>query len=240
MEYLFEGAISVKAVLQAGKRQVTRILIDEKKRDRDTSFLLHLAKEKGIVAERVAREEIDALASGSTHGGVLCYASERTYETLDEFRGKNFLAILEGVEDPFNYGYCLRSLKAFGCEGILVNERNWYESAGVIAKSSAGASEFLNVYVTHDMAETLSELKKEYQVVAANRRNAVSLFDADFSKPLILAIGGEKRGLSRAVEDSADLNVYIPYDSDFRNALNASSAASVFAYEVCKAKRSKQ
>lgn len=239
MEYVFEGSISVKAVLLSGKREVFSVWIDEAKHDKDTSFLIAKAKEKGVEVKRVAREEIDNIAQGKTHGGVICVAGERTYESVEEVKGKQFLAILEGIEDPFNFGYCLRSLKAFGCEGILVNERNWYESAGVIAKSSAGASEYLSVVVVSDMAEVLKELKKEYKIVAANRRDAISLYEADFSSPVILAIGGEKRGLSRVVENAADQNVYIPYDSDFRNALNASSATSVFAYEIARAKRRK-
>ena len=236
MEYIFEGAISTKAVLQNGKREVREVIIDKNKNDRDLSFIIRLAREKDIPVLEKERSEIDALAQGKTHGGILCIAKERIFSKAEELKGRSFLAILEGIEDPFNFGYCLRSLKAFGCEGILVSPRNWYSSASVIAKSSAGASEYLDVAEVEDWKSTLEELKKEYMVVCANRRNAISLYEADLRKPLILAIGGEKRGLSRAVEDASDRNVYIPYGSEFRNALNASSAASVFAYEIMRQK----
>ena len=236
MDHLFEGAISTKAVLQSGKRKVSRVLIDKEKSSRDISFILTLAREKEVEIERVKREEIDALTEGNTHGGIICYAEERSYSSLEDFKGRSFLALLEGIEDPFNFGYCLRSLKAFGCEGILVSERNWYSAAGAIARSSAGASEWLDVVQVSDWNQALKELRKEYKVVSANRRNAIPLVEADLKEPLIIAIGGEKRGLSRAVEENTDVNVYIPYAGDFRNALNASAAAAVFGYEVMRQK----
>ena len=232
MEFLFEGAISVKACILAGKRKVTRVLVDKNKYDRNLSFIIHQAENRQIPVEKVTREEIDALASGSTHGGIICYAQERTYADASELKGRRFLAILEGIEDPFNFGYCLRSLMAAGCEGVLVNQRNWYESAGVIAKSSAGASEYLDVCPVIDWTDTLQMLKSDYVILAAQRKDAISLYEADLTRPCILAIGGEKRGLSNAVNNMADQNVFIPYAGDFRNALNASSAVSVMAFEI--------
>lgn len=239
MEFLFEGAISVKACILSGKRKVNRVLVDKDKYDRNLSFILRQAENRGIQVQKVSRSEIDALASGSTHGGIVCYAEEREYVQPEDLKGRKFLAILEGIEDPFNFGYCLRSLMAAGCEGVLVNQRNWFESAGVIAKSSAGASEYMDVCPVEDWTAALSTLKEEYVILAAQRKDAIDLYDADLRRPLILAIGGEKRGLSNAVNNMADQNIFIPYANDFRNALNASSAVSVMAFEILRQNRGK-
>ena len=88
------------------------------------------------------REEIDELAKGKTHGGMIAFCGERSYQKLSDCiqNDECFLCILEGIEDPFNFGHVLRSLYAAGCNGVIIPPRNWTTAAGVVAKSSAGAS----------------------------------------------------------------------------------------------------
>lgn len=232
--YLFEGALSVKAVLLANKRVVEQVVIDDKKQDKDTAFIIKVAKAKGIDVKRANRDAIDELCSGKTHGGVICYADERINDSLDKLKDGNFLCLLEGIEDPFNFGYCLRSLYASGCEGVIVGERNWLDSATTVTKSSSGASENLPIYVSKDLNETLNSLKPRFSILCATRSNALSIYDDLGDQPILLAIGGERRGLSKIVLDHSTRNVYIPYGSDFRNSLNACSAVSVLAFEIMR------
>ncbi len=234
MTYLLEGNISVKAALSAGRRNVLRVFCDEKKNDRDTLYILHLAEKMHVPVEMTDRETIDAMASGKSHGGLVCEAEERAFQSWEDLRNKDFLCLLEGIEDPFNFAYCLRSLYAAGCQGILVPERNWYTAAAEILRSSAGAAEYLDVVQSADLSSVIRNLKGEYRVIAAERKDAVSLYDADLTQPLILCIGGEKRGLSKSVMQLTDMNVYIPYSGQFRNALNASGATSVCAFEILR------
>ena len=234
MMYLFEGALSVKAVLLANKRVIEQVIIDEKKHDKDTAFIIKIAQAKGVVVKRAKREMIDELCSGKTHGGVICYADERRNDSLDKLKEGNFLCLLEGIEDPFNFGYCLRSLYASGCDGVIVGERNWLNSATTITKSSGGASEHLPIYVTKDLNETLNSLKPRFAILCATRSQALSIYDDLGDQPILLAVGGERRGLSKIVLDHCTRNVYIPYDSDFRNSLNACSAVSVLAFEIMR------
>ena len=71
--YVLEGNISVKAAVLGGVRPVYEILVDEQKKDRDTTWILYRAKERGIPIRRCPRSMIDALAQGHTHGGLLCF-----------------------------------------------------------------------------------------------------------------------------------------------------------------------
>ena len=143
---ILEGSLSVKAALQNGRRKVHRLLIDEKKKDRDTGYILFLAKEMNIPVERCKREDLDAMAVGKTHGGVLAETGSRIYQDLSEcLNSENpFVVFLEGIEDPFNLGYIARTLAAVGCSGVVMPERDFSYSESVILKSSAGASERIN------------------------------------------------------------------------------------------------
>ena len=158
---------------------------------------------------------------------------------IDCFQDKNpFLAILEGIEDPFNFAYALRTLYAAGCSGVLLNERNWAHQDGLIAKSSAGASEYIRLIDCKDMENTLEICKeKGCTLYCAMRKDAIEMYDADYTKPFILAIGGEKRGLSKIVLNQSDQNIMIPYANDFKNALNASSAVAAVAFEVVRQRK---
>lgn len=234
MEHFVEGVLSVKAVVEANKRDVYKVLISQKKHSKNIAYLIHLCKSKNI--EVVFCEDSDLeVYSESGHGGVLALVSNRRYDDLEDMlkAKKPFIAVLEGIEDPFNFGYCLRSLYAAGCDGVIVPGRNWSDVSNVVTKSSAGASEFINLYASDDIVEVVKDLQsKGLKMYAANRKDAKSLYQTEFEDAIILAIGGEKRGLSSKLQALTDNNIYIPYANDFRNAINGSSACAILSFEI--------
>lgn len=80
--------------------------------------------------------------------------------------------------------------------------------------------------------------EKGYRAVAAEIRDSVDLYEADFARPLLLVIGGEKRGISRAVLAECDLRVRIGYHGDFRGSLSSAASAAVLAFEVMRQNKS--
>ncbi len=236
---IVEGSLSVKAVLLAKNREVVEILVDEKKMDKDTNFILAKAYEANVKVTKVNREVIDAQATGKTHGGILAKVNSRNYQKIEDcFDEDAFICILEGVEDPFNLGYALRTLYSAGCTGVLLANRDWSYSESTILKSSAGASEYIKICLSDDLAADIKLFKKQgYSCFAAMRKDAVSYFDVDYTGPCVLAIGGEMRGLSKNVLAEIEQNIYIPYANDFRNALNASSAVAAISFEIVRQRR---
>ena len=225
---ILEGNVSVKAAILGGKRKVTKLYADAQKHDKDTSWIIHRAAERDIPVERVSRDFIDSLASGRTHGGLIAVLNKKN----------PFLMMVEGVEDPFNLGYIIRSLYSSGCDGLFLDERDWSKAESVILKSSAGAFEYLDIVLCADPSLEIRKMKqKGIRTYAAMRKDAIECFDADLSRPLFIAVGGEMRGLSAGVRKEIETNIFIPYANDFRNALNASGACSVLAFEVMRQNR---
>ena len=186
------------------------------------------------------RKEINAMAAGRTHGGLVAEASPRIYQELSEcMHGKTpFLVLLEGVEDPFNLGYIIRTLYSAGCDGLILPRHDWTSAESTIAKSSAGAFEYMNIVMSDDLPKLVKDIKKQgIKTYAAMRKDAITYLEADYRQPCLLAIGGEMRGLSSAVRNEIERNIYIPYANDFRNALNAASAAAVLSFEVYRQRR---
>ena len=89
--YLFEGNISVKAAVMGGMREVSEIIVDEAKKDRDTQWILHRAAERGIPIVTASRAHIDSLASGHTHGGLLARCGARRFQQLKEIDRRGLL-----------------------------------------------------------------------------------------------------------------------------------------------------
>ena len=232
---ILEGAISVKAALEADKRDIFELFYDQRKLDRNRNYILNLSKSKGIPLTEVSSEEIGRLAGGTSHGGLLARVGERRYDSLESLTEQKapFLALLEGIEDPYNFGGALRSLYAAGVNGVLVPERNWCSAAGVVTKASAGASEKMAVAAISDWEEALTKVKQRgIRILCAERKNAISLYESDLRGPILLVFGGEMRGISAQIMKHGDQNIFLPYGSDFRNALSANSAAAVFAFEA--------
>ena len=241
---IFEGMPSISAVIKAiesdaSDRKILHVYVDNTKvtsKRREISFLNAKSRTLGFDVNFVNSELIDHLSIGNTHGGIIAECTSRTIMPLsiDCVKPDGVYFMLEGIEDPYNFGNSLRSIYAFGADGIIVGERNWFGVAGTLARSSAGASELLNTYMA-DPAHAVNLFKDVgYRVICAGIRDSVSLFDADLSKPLFVILGGEKRGISRNVLDLADNIVRIDYGIDFNGSLSASSSAAVFAYEIFK------
>lgn len=246
----FEGMTSIRAIF-AGRadeksnndRRILRLYYAkdaEERLSKELRWLSHRAEEDGFPILPVSTEEIDALSVGNTHGGLIAECTARTIPSLSDapaLPDRGFYALLEGIEDPYNFGYALRSLYATGVDGVILPERNWMSAAGVVARSSAGASELLPVYTANAIAAADIFKAQGYRVVCADLRTDILLPDAPLRLPLLLIVGGEKRGISRALLDKCDFAVKIPYARDFSASLSAASAATMLAYEIMRQNR---
>lgn len=241
---ILEGMTSLRALLAAREegvndRPILRVLYNaerEKKIAKELGYLRAIGKRDGFPVLPVSAEDVDRLALGTSHGGILAECGERTIPHLTDAQDKivpnGFYVMLQGIEDPYNFGYALRSLYACGADGIILDERNWLSAAGVVARASAGASERFSAYIADplDAADIFHECG--YRIVCADERTDVVLHRANLKKPILLIVGGERRGISRTLVDKADLLVKIAYGRPFAASLSAASASTILGYEI--------
>ena len=244
---LMEGMSSISAVIKAIEaghtdRRILSVFIDSAKKSskrREISFLSRKSKELGFTIEFCDEATIAEFTIGNSHGGIIAFCSERNIPALTKsaIKPNGVYYLLEGVEDPYNFGYAVRSIYAAGGDGIILTPRNWMGVAGVVARSSAGSSELIDMFVSEP--EEAANIFKElgYKVICAGIRDSVSIFDADLSYPLFVVLGGEKRGISRALLDKADEIVRIDYGNDFNGSLSTAAASAVFAFEIYRSNR---
>ncbi len=239
---IFEGMVSVRAVFDGLDRKVTgrkliRLLFAES-HVRGNGKLLGFLKARSFIygysLDVVSDSEIDELALGTSHGGVLLLTEKRSFDSEIASVENGFYVLLDGIEDPYNLGYAIRSAYAAGADGIILPKRNAMQSAGVVCRSSAGASEQMPIYCG-DTAYMVSSLQSQgYRLVCADMDAPAPAHLSDLKKPIILAVGGEKRGFDKKLLALSDLTVRLDYGRDFPMALSAASAAAILSFEVTK------
>ena len=242
---VFEGMTSIRAIINSSNegindRQIKKILFDKErllKIHKEIGYLRAISEDKKFEIVPSTKEELDNITLGSSHGGIVAITGDRTLPSFDEsveLESNGFYAMIQGIEDPYNFGYSLRSLYATGCTGIILPERNWMSAAGVVARSSAGASEMFKIYKADPLEAAKIFKARGYKIVCADERTDNVLGNCELKTPLLLIVGGEKRGISRALVDNADILVKINYAREFNASLSAASATTMFANEIMR------
>ena len=237
---ILEGAISVRAAIEARSRKVRVVYLARKPQlDRRALELQRMAEAVGAKVELIDRESIDEMAGGSTHGGVAAEVGPRRFVSLDDLLPdgpRPFIVMLDGIEDPYRLGHALRALYAAGVDGVVMRPRDWTSATATIVRSSAGASERMPTA----LAETPQEAAEFFRArgltvcTTAKRQDAVPIHEADLSGPLFMLIGGEKRGIQRSFVEQADLLIAVPYGREFEQSLGTVAATAVIAFEVMR------
>jgi len=151
-----------------------------------------------------------------------------------------FLLILEGLEDPRNFGAILRTAEAVGVDGVIIPKKRSVGITDVVKKTSTGAVDLLQVSRVPNIRQTITSLKKEGYWIVGLEADTDDFYDVvDYKLPLVAIIGSEGNGLSRLTKESCDFLVKIPMFGKI-SSLNASVAAGIFMYEVVRQRSQKQ
>ena len=242
---VFEGMTSIRAILRGidagvNDRRIVKVLFDKekiKKISKDVGYLKAVSEKYGYSVIETDGRELEKLTLGNSHGGLVALTESRTLPYLTDTSPiikDGFYVMIEGIEDPYNFGYSLRSLYAMGCFGIILTERNWMSAAGVVARSSAGASEMFTIYRSSPVECVRTFKNKGYKILCADENTDNILGKCELKTPILLIVGGEKRGISKAVIECADMLVKIDYAREFRASLSAASATTMFAFEIAR------
>lgn len=242
---VFEGMTSIRAIIKSNElgisdRRITKILYDEEKIakiGKTIGYLTAVSKELGFSIEKTSANFLEEITLGTSHGGIVAITGPRTIPKLSDktpLGNCGFFCMIQGIEDPYNFGYSLRSLYACGCNGIILPERNWMSAAGVVARSSAGASELFPVFSAAPEYAVNYFKTRGFRIVCAHEKTENTLGKTVLPLPLLLVVGGEKRGISKSIIDIADTLVKIDYAQSFNASLSAASATTMFAYEIMR------
>jgi 23S rRNA (guanosine2251-2'-O)-methyltransferase len=220
-----------------------RVEMDDRVRE-----AMKIATNRNIPILEVMRPELDRLSGpDAVHQGLALKVPPYEYayasELLDQIIGRGqtpLLVALDGVTDPRNLGAIVRSVAAFGGQGVIVPQRRSVGMTASAWKTSAGAASRIPVAMASNLTQTLKELKSRgVFVLGLDGGGTVQLPGLELAtQPLVLVVGSEGKGLSRLVTETCDAIVSIPIQASTES-LNAGIAVSVALYEVSKLRAAK-
>lgn len=241
------GVQPVLEALRAGTRPVERLTLAEGAHESRLREILEIARYADIPVRRVPRADLQRLAAGANHQGVVATIAAAHYTHADELLdalsarvGTNdppLAVVLDGVEDPRNLGAVLRTTECAGAHGVFVPERRASGLTETVAKAAAGALEYVPVARVANVARLLEELKGRGVWTVGTAADAEKDYtEWDWTQPSALLLGGEGEGLRRLVRERCDVLVRIPLLGRIES-LNVSVAAGIVLYEAVRQRR---
>lgn len=243
---LIYGLSPVLEALRARRRPIQKIILASGVQPARLHELVNLARQSRVAIERRERRALDEMAQGANHQGVIALLSgaatpekkkggyTNAEDILASLGDKPLLVLLDNIEDPHNLGAILRTCEGAGVDGIFIPEHRAAGLNETVAKTSAGAVEYVRVARVTNLVPLIAELKERgIWVVGVEGGTASSYTSFDLNVPLALVMGSEGHGLRRLVKENCDALLSIPMHGQI-NSLNVSVATGVVLFEVLR------
>lgn len=230
------------AIMEALKsdRTIDKLMLQKGASEGSIIKIIKLAKEKGVIIQEVEKQKLDEITGMQKHQGVVAYVAMQNYfeieDILEEAKQKGeepFILILENIQDPHNLGAIIRTAHNAGVHGTIIPKRRSVGLTAVVAKSSAGAIEYMKIARVSNIAQTIKKLQQNGLWVVCADMDGENMYHKDLKGPLAVVIGSEGEGISLLTKERSDFVVSIPMYGKVTS-LNASVAASLLVYEVVR------
>ncbi len=232
LETLRSGRRIHKVFLSASRREKTAGIEDEFRRS-------------GITVQKVDLQFFDSRFHKG-HQGIAAVVEPRTYTDLDDLleipaakKEQALFLLLDGIEDPRNFGAILRVADAGGVHGVVIQSHRSASLSPEAVKASAGASEYVPVSMVPNIKHAMREMKEAgITIVGAEADGDEAVWNMDLTAPVALVVGSEAEGMRRTVKEHCDHIIRLPMQGKV-NSLNASVATGVIIFEIMRQRTSK-
>lgn len=234
------GRRSVLEALRAG-RPLRKVLITRSAHGTIIREIVQAARSRDVPLQFVDARQLDRHAPSERHQGVVALASAKALATVDDIlnaaRGRGeppLVVVLDGIADPANLGAIIRTAEGAGAHGVIIPKHRAAGLTPAVARTSAGALEYLPVAQATNIVRALDELKQAgLWIVGADPAADTLHYSARLVPPIALVVGSEGRGLGRLVKEHCDVLVRLPMRGQV-SSLNVAVATGILLYEVVR------
>ncbi len=242
-EYIF-GIHAATTTLNRDSKRVKGMWVQKGRNDNRMQKLLDLAAQQGIRMQWTSRKELDDMAEGGVHQGVVVAVepiqakNEQFLDSmLDKLEEPAFLLVLDGVTDPHNLGACLRTADAAGVHAVIAPKDKSAPLNATASKVACGAAEVVPYVLVTNLARTLKDLQQRGIWITGTAGEAQTLiYDADLKGPMALVMGAEGKGMRRLTREHCDHLVKIDMAGEV-SSLNVSVATGVCLFEAVRQRK---
>lgn len=237
------GKHAVQEALTAG-RDIEKVWCAEGLKKKSIESLLKQMEDKHIPYHWVPRSKLDQLVESENHQGIAAQVSAYKYATVEEILAKAkekgeepFLLLLDGIVDPHNLGSILRTADAAGVHGVIIPKRRAVGLTMTVAKTSAGAIEYVPVANVTNLNRTAESLKEQGIWLIGTVGEADHSYEhIKYDMPIAIVIGNEGQGISQQLKKKCDFLVHLPMKGSV-SSLNASVATGVMLYQALQSRK---
>ncbi len=239
------GIHAIEELLQNRITSIDHIYFDQHKKSTALFNLMKTCRKERLSYNLIPETRLTYLAGTDKHQGVVAQCSARPYSSIEEIKEKlssqshaPLLLIPASVEDPGNLGAIIRSSAAFSVDALLLEKKNTAPLNASVAKSAAGMLEHVTISRPKNLEHIVEEFKTEgFAIIGAEMEDGKAPDKINFTRPCILILGGENRGIPPYLKKQCTEFVSIPIAEKVQS-LNVSAATAVLLYE-CNRQRSR-
>lgn len=239
-----EGRNAVLEAFRSGKT-IDKLYVLDGCQDGPVRSITREARKHDTIVNYVTKERLDQISETGKHQGVIAVSAAYDYARVEDIlalaekKGEPlFILILDGIEDPHNLGAIIRTANQAGAHGVIIPKRRAVGLTPTVARTSAGAVNYVPVAKVTNISNTMKELKDRGMWFVCADMDGTLMYDMDLTGPIGLVIGNEGDGVSPLVKKNCDMVASIPMKGDI-DSLNASVAAGVLSYEIVRQRMKK-
>lgn len=239
MSRLVLGLQATREAIVVHGAALGRVMVEARPREaQQLEAIARFAKDRGARVERVERAQLDRLAQGERHQGVIAEAPALRIHALDEILAlpspRTLVVALDELTDPHNFGAIVRTSVALGGTGVVWPEDRSAPLSSAMTRASAGAVEHARLCRVTSLPRALGAAAEAGLSVVALDASATDLLDSiDLRGPVCLVVGAEGKGLRNATKRACTQLARLPMRGPIAS-LNASVAAAMALYEVVR------
>ncbi len=241
MTQIIYGIHPVQEALRSSHPIFEKLFVAAKDANPALKEILDSARQKQVPVTLTTREELDRLTGGGFHQNVAGFIQELPCADLEEVLARSkrekttgLLVILDGIQDPQNFGSLIRTAVGFGAHGMIIPKDRAVGITPVVMRASAGATAYLPVVRVTNIAQTIDWLKEEgFWVYGAAGEAKDPVYELDFTGDIAIVIGSEGKGIRPLVKKKCDRLFSIPRAGPI-SSFNASVSGGMILYEVMR------
>ncbi len=238
-ESMIEGRNAVTEAFRSGKC-VDKVYVLDGCQDGPILTIKREAKKAGSLIKYVDKQLLDNMSETGKHQGVIAITAAYDYaevsDILDIAKERNedpFIVLLDNIEDPHNLGAIIRSAHQAGAHGVIIPKNRAVGLTATVARTSAGALNYIPVAKVTNLSKTIEDLKKEGLWFVCADMDGETMYNLNLKGPIGVVVGSEGEGVSRLVKEKCDFVASIPMKGQI-DSLNASVAAGILCFEIVR------
>lgn len=229
-QFILEGLRLIRGAYKSGA-DLEKIFLtkDYYENHKSESFIINNENKIVYVSDNLISEVADT----DNPQEIIAVVNE-PQTNLDEVLNKEYILVLDRIQDPGNMGTIFRTAAAAGFQSIIISKGSVDVFNLKVLRSSVGAIYSLPFVKDIELNELTESLKEQALTTYAADLNTDNYYnEISYGTPLALILGNEAGGIRSEILDLADEKIKIPLKSNIES-LNAGVAAGVIMFEIAE------